>query len=53
MGSFAFVYSLVKGFILGNVVLAILRYLEDWWTRQEQGKMLRSKKLILDRMEKE
>ena len=44
---------MAKGFILGNCVLALLVYLELWWKRQEHGKMLASKKKILDRIEAE
>ena len=33
MVAFDFAYSLLKGFLLGNFVLAILIYLELWWKR--------------------
>lgn len=46
-------WSLAKGFILGNCVLALLVYLEFWWKQQEHGKMLASKKKILDQIEVE
>ena len=46
-------WSMSKGFILGNCVLALLVCLELWWKKQEHGKMLASKKKILDQMESE
>ena len=46
-------WSMSKGFILGNCVLALLVLLELWWKKQEHGKMLASKKKILDQMESE
>ena len=48
---FDFVCSLFKGFVVGNLVLAVLIYLEIWWKRQEHRKMLDSKRVILDRMQ--
>jgi len=35
-----FTFSLVNGFLLGALVLAILVYLEFWWKNQEVGKLI-------------
>lgn len=43
-------WSFVKGFLLGNLVLAALVYLDYWWKRQEQGKVFEQKRLILNQM---
>ena len=43
-------WSFVKGFLLGNLVLAALVYLDYWWKRQEQGKVFEQKRLILKKM---
>lgn len=43
-------WSLVKGFLLGNLVLVALVYLDHWWKRQEQGKIFDQKRLVLNQM---
>ena len=53
MSAFEIAWSLFKGFLLGNGVLALLIYLEFWWKRQENAKQLKHKKMVLDQMEQQ
>lgn len=48
-----FLWSLLKGFLIGNCVCLLLVYLEFWYKRQEHGKKLNRKKKVLDQMEEE
>ena len=52
-GLWDFVFKFLKGLLLGKCVLALMYYMEVWWTRYEQRKLLLQKKSILDQMEKE